>query len=57
MPKLSILYRSKFRAAAFVVEGVNLQDVQVIALELKKDRLSYALYGIFLALHFYCLAY
>lgn len=57
MPKLSILYRSKFRAAAFVVEGVNLQDVQVIALELKKDRLSYALYGIFLALHLYGLAY
>ena len=57
MLKLSILYRSKFRAAAFVVEGVNLQDVQVIALELKKDRLSYALYGIFLALHLYGLAY
>ncbi len=57
MPKLTILYRSKFRAAAFVVEGVNLPEVQVVALKLKKDRLSYALYGIFLALRFYCLAY
>ena len=57
MPKLSILYRRKFRAAAFVVDGVNLRDAQVIALELKKDRLSYALYGIFLALRLYGLAY
>lgn len=57
MPRLSVLYRPKFRATGFVVEGIDNPDIRVIPLELKKDRLSYVLYGVFLALRLYRLAF
>jgi len=54
---LSIVYNPKFKASEFVLDGLQLSRVTKVALKMKKDQLSYALYGIFLALHLYGIAF
>ena len=57
MKFLSVVYNPKFKASEFVLDGLELPEVSKVPLGIKKDRLSYALYGVFLALHFFSLAF
>ncbi len=53
MEKLFVIYQPKFSAAKFVIDGIALENVKAIPLELRRNRFSYALYGIFLFLHMF----
>lgn len=55
--KLTIVYQPKFKASEFVVKGVHLPEVEVVALQHRAGRVAYALYGLFLYLHLYRLAF
>ena len=57
MEKLFVVYQPKFQAAKFVIDGIVLENVKPIPLNLQKNSCSYALYGIFLFLHMFRLAY
>lgn len=57
MEKLFVVYQPKFQAAKFVVDGIVLENVKSISLDLKRNRLSYALYRIFSFLYMFRLAY
>lgn len=57
MEKLFVVYQPRFEAAKFVVDGIALENVKSIPLDLKRNCCSYALYGIFLFLHIFRLAY
>lgn len=57
MEKLFVIYQPKFQAAKFVVDGIALENVKSIPLDLRRNRCSYVLYGIFLFLHMFRLAY
>lgn len=55
--KLTVVYQPKFKACEFVVKGIHLPEVEVVALIHRAGRISYALYGLFLYLHLYRLAF
>lgn len=57
MKRLSIVYQPKFKASEFVVQGVDLPGIERIPLEHRENALLYALYGLFLFLRIYTLAF
>ncbi|MBO4712838.1 MAG: hypothetical protein J5615_02965 [Fibrobacter sp.] len=54
---LSVVYNPKFKASEFVIDGLQVPGVTKVPLKMKKDQLSYVLYGVFLALHLYRIAF
>lgn len=55
--KLTVVYQPKFKASEFVVNGIRLPEVDVVPLEHRAGQVAYALYGIFLFLHLYRIAF
>lgn len=55
--RLTVIFRPSFQSANFVIGGIKLPEVRRIPLEFRRGRLSYALYGLFLKLHLFRLAF
>lgn len=53
MKKLSVIYLNLAKDSAFVVEGLNRDDVEIITLELRKKIIFKILYHLCLFFHFY----
>lgn len=54
---LTVVFRPSFQSANFVVSGLKLPEVRRIPLEFRNGRFSYALYGLFLKLRLFRLAF
>lgn len=54
---LAVIYNPKFKASEFVIQGITLPDVEKIPLHFQNNRLNFALYGLFLHLHIFSLAF